>query len=152
MPKSAFDPDQFLNQEVNANFESEYTPVPEGEFEAQVSKVDVSSYVAKSDEFEGQDRPILKLTWRINDPGVTEETGIEEPRVTQAIFLDYRDGVLEEGANKNIMLGRLIELGNIKKDGFRLTDLEGVSCIVKVKHRMSDDNRPMAEVRDVTEI
>lgn len=148
---SSFDIDSFLNQEVDANFESEYTPVPEGDFEAQISKVDIQAYTAKKGDDAGQEKPILKLSWRINDPEVTETTGMDEPTCVQSIFLDFSDGVLEEGTNKNIALGKLRVIGDLEANPFRLTDLEGVSGIVRVKHRILEDGRPAAEVRDVVE-
>ena len=149
---STFDVDSFLNQEIDANFESEYTPVPEGDFEAQVVKIDIQAYTAKKGDDAGQEKPILKLSWRINDPEVTEETGIAEPTCVQSIFLDYSNGVLEEGTNKNVTLGKLRILGDLEANPFRLTDLEGLSAMVRVKHRMMEDGRPAAEVRDVTEV
>lgn len=149
---SKFDADAFLNQEVDANFESEFTPIPEGDFEAQIFKVEVNTYVAKKGDDKGQEKPFLNLIWRINDPEVTEATGMTDPQVKQAVFLDFSDGVLEEGTNKNIMLGKLREIGELTKNPFRLTDLEGVSAIVKVKHRIMDDGRPAAEVKAITEI
>lgn len=149
---STFDADAFLNQEIDANFESEFTPIPEGEWEAQLEKLTVSSYTAKQGDDAGQEKPILKPTWIITDPSVAEETGIDQPRVTQAIFLDFKDGVLEEGTNKNVMLGKLREIAGKTDNPFVLTDLTGMSAIVNVKHRILEDGRPAAEVRGVAEI
>lgn len=146
---SQFDADAFLNQEVDANFVSEYTPIPEGEFEAQVSKVAVASF---KDKETGEEKPFLKLSWRINDPEVVEATGMEKPTVMQTVFLDFENGALLEGTNKNVMLGKLRELGGLEANPFRMTDLEGVSAMVKVKHRIMDDGRPAADVKAITEI
>jgi hypothetical protein len=77
---------------------------------------------------------------------------MDEPRVRQMVFLDFSNGVLEEGTNKNIMLGKLRELGDLTSNPFRLTDLEGVSAMVNVKHKILDDGRPAAEVKGVAEL
>lgn len=149
----SFDVDSFMNQEIDANFQSEWTPVPEGEWEAQIEEVKVRSYEVKKPDHPdfGQEKPILVLTWAIKDPEVAEETGLENPKVRQDVFLDFSNGVLLEGANKNIDLGKLQEIGDLKKDGFRLTDLVGVTAIVSVKHRMDEAGVPRAEVRRFTE-
>lgn len=141
----AFDADAFLSQEIDANFETEYTPIPEGEFPAQVDDVQVSSF---SDRETGEDKPILKLRWHITDPEVAEATGLETPRCTQTVFLDFENGVLLTGTNKNIMLGRLKEMAGNPKN-FVLTDLTGITGIVRVKQRLMDDGRPIAEVKGV---
>lgn len=146
---SKFDADAFLNQEVDANFESEYTPVPEGEFEAQIKTVGVASF---TDKTTGEEKPFLKLQWTITDPAVEEETGMSSPVVHQTVFLDFENGVLLEGTNKNVVLGKLREIGGLEANPFRMTDLTGVSAIVKVKHRILDDGRPAAEVKGVTEL
>ncbi len=146
---SQFDADAFLNQEVDANFESEFTPIPEGEFEAQISKLAVRTF---KDKETGEEKPFLNLSWLITDADVAEETGMEKPTVHQTVFLDFENGALLEGTNKNVMLGKLREIGDLTDNPFRMTDLEGVSAIVKVKHRIMDDGRPAAEVKQVTEI
>jgi hypothetical protein len=145
---SAFDVDSFLNQEIDANFESEYTPVPEGDFEAQISKVSVATFTDKETQ---EEKPFLKLTWAITDPDVVQELGVERPSVQQTVFLDFENGVLLEGTNKNIMLGKLREIAGLKDKPFRMTDFEGAVGIVRVKHRILEDGRPVAEVRNVTE-
>ena len=146
---SGFDADAFLNQEVDANFESEFTPIPEGDFEAQVSKVAVATF---KDKETGEEKPFIKLSWRINDPEVIESTGMEKPTVMQTVFLDFENGTLLEGTNKNVMLGKLREIGDLTENPFRMTDLEGVSAMVRVKHRILDDGRPAAEVKNITEV
>ena len=146
---SQFDADAFLNQEVDANFESDFTPIPEGEFEAQIFKIAVATFKDKETQ---EEKPFLKLSWRINDPEVIESTGMDNPTVMQTVFLDFENGTLLEGTNKNIMLGKLREIGDLEANPFRMTDLEGISAMVKVKHRIMDDGRPAAEVKAVTEI
>lgn len=142
---SAFDADSFLSQEIDTNFETEYTPIPEGEFPAQVDEVKVRSFTHKET---GEERPILNLRWLITDSDVAADTGINEPRVYQTVFLDYENGVLLSGTNKNIMLGKLKDLAG-NPANFTLQDLNGVSGIVKVKQRMMDDGRVSSEVKGV---
>lgn len=145
---SAFDADAFLSQEINANFDTEYTPIPEGEFEAQVDEVKVRSF---TDKQTGEEKPILNLRWSITDPDVKSATGMEEPKVFQSVFMDIEGGVLATGTNKNIMLGKLKDLAGNPKN-FTLMDLNGVSAIVKVKQRLMDDGRISSEVKQIAAI
>lgn len=146
---SQFDADSFLNQEVNANFDSTYTPTPEGEFEGQLDKLNAASFIDKETK---EEKPYLKLSWRITDPEVIEVTGIKEPKVKQTVFLDIENGILLEGTNNNIMLGNLREIADKTGNPFTLNDLVGMVGIVRVKHRIMDDGKPSAEVKGVTEI
>lgn len=143
----AFDADSFLSQEIDANFDTEFTPIPEGEFEAQIDSIQLSSF---TDRDSGEEKPILKPMWRILDPEVIEATGMENPKCPQTVFLDYEGGVLLTGTNKNIMLGKLKEMAG-NPANFTLNDLVGVTATVRVKQRILDDGRPFAEVKNVTE-
>lgn len=142
---SAFDADSFLSQEIEANFDTEYTPCPEGEHEGQVLRLAVSSFTDKETQ---EDKPILKLFWNITEASVLADLGVEEMVVPQTVFLDFEGGVLLTGANKNITLGQLKEMAGNPKN-FVLTDLVGISGICRVKQRMLDDGRPVAEVKSV---
>lgn len=143
-----FDADAFLSQEIDTNFDTEYTPIPEGEFEAQIDEVKVRSF---TDKQTGEEKPILNVRWAINDADVASETGIENPKVYQTVFLDYENGILLSGANKNVMLGKLKDMAG-NPANFVLTDLVGVSAMVKTKQRLMDDGRPSTEVKGVAAI
>lgn len=140
---SNFDADAFLSQEIDANFETEYTPIPEGEMEAQIDEIKVRTF---TDKESGEEKPILNIRWNILDADVIASTGMEQPKVYQTVFLDFEEGVLLTGTNKNIPLGQLKELvGNPKN--FVLTDLVGGAAIVKVKQSLLDDGRIRSEVK-----
>ncbi len=100
MAVSTFDPNVFLSQDVKGASETKYTPVPEGEYDAFVNDIG-------ADEYEGQ--RILVITWAIMDEGVKKALGLEQPTLQDRIFLDYENGVLAFGVNKNVKLGRLRE-------------------------------------------
>lgn len=142
---SNFDADAFLSQEVDEQFDTEYTPIPEGEYTAQLKETKVRSYTHKES---GEEKPILNVAWNITDPDLLSQMGQETLTAYQTIFPDFSNGQLETGLNKNIAIGQLKELAGI--DGpFTFNDFNGVNAIIKIKHEMTDDNRPMAKVKGV---
>lgn len=102
---SQFGADDILNGQTEGPMETDYVPVPEGEFRAVIDKVDVRLVG------EGKDKPVLDVMWKIDDPAVAAQMGIENPTVRQTIFLDIADGGrgLALGKGKNVQLGRLRE-------------------------------------------
>ncbi len=145
---STFDPASFLNTEVEASFETEFTPVPEGDFPAQILDVLPRTVNTKNGE-----RVIVGIKWGITDQSVAEATGIEEPSVRQDLWIDMDDnGALATGVNQNIALGNLREVLDQNKEGqaWSFAMLTGGNATVKVKHRMTDNQRIMAEISEVS--
>lgn len=145
---SEFDPAAFLNMEVDAKFETEFTPIPEGEFPAQISDVVPRTVKTKNGE-----RVIVGIKWLILDQSVAEQTGIESPTVKQDLWIDMDDnGALATGINQNIGLGALRDILGQNEEGkaWSFANLTGGEAIVKVVHRMTDNQRIMAEINQVT--
>ncbi len=122
MAVSTFDPNVFLSQEVKGASETKYTPVPEGEYDAYVDSIG-------ADEYEGQ--RILIVNWAIMDEGVKKALGLEKPTIQDRIFLEYENGVLAFGTNKNVKLGRLREAAGLNdaKKTFNFNMLNGVGPV-----------------------
>lgn len=107
---SAFNPQEFLNTETEAQFETRYRPIPEGEYMAQVDSLNAK----RLDTGE----IILDVLYELLDcDKMKDDLGIHGKALSkQALWLDYENGILAEGANKNIKLGRLrAALGQDKK-------------------------------------
>ena len=145
MVDSTFNVDTFQNTEIEGANSTEFTPVPEGEFVASVSKFAIR---------QAKQSVILDLTWGIDDAGVAAETGIDNPSVRQSIFLDVSDsGGLEGGKGKNVQLGRLREALNQNQNGqpWSFGQLIGQVAKVSIKHRMYED-ATYAEVKGVVAV
>ena len=145
---SNFDPASFLNTEVEAKFETAFTPVPEGDFPAQIVDVLPRTVNTKNGE-----RIIVGIKWAITDQSVAEATGIDEPSVRQDLWIDMDDnGALATGVNQNIALGHLRDVlqQNNEGEAWSFAMLTGGVGTVRVKHRMTDNQRIMAEISEVT--
>lgn len=146
MSESNFDPASFLNMEVQVEFDKEFTPIPEGEYPAQISDVKPRTVNTKNGE-----RIIVGIMWMITDQSVAEATGIDTPRVKQDIWIDMEDGVLCSGINQNIDLGKLRDTldQNDPNVAWSFAQLTGGNATIKVKHRLTDNGRIMSEVSEI---
>jgi len=146
MSDSNFDPAAFLNMEVDAALETEFTPIPEGEYPAQIADIKPRTVNTKNGE-----RVIVGVSWLITDPSVAEATGIDAPRVKQDIWIDQEDnGALSVGVNQNIQLGHLRDILGQNNPGevWSFAQLTGGCATIKVKHRLTEQGRIMSEVAD----
>jgi hypothetical protein len=143
-----FDPDNFLSSQTEGEMSTEFTPVPEGEYNALISGVNARSTSSEKGEY-----VILDITWAIDDAGVSETVGMDNPTVRQSIFLDTTDnGGLDLGKGKNIQLGRLREAVNQNGPGaWAPSMLEGQVAKVRVSHRMYE-GRIFADVKGVSTV
>lgn len=126
---SAFDPDLFMNQQTTEASSTQYVPIPVGEYMAVIKEVKAGT---------AGDKPVLNVTWKIDDQGVRDETGLEEPSVRQTLWLDLTPGGgLDSGKGKNVGLGKLREaLGqNTPGQPWSPGMLVGQVAMVQVGHR-----------------
>lgn len=139
-----FNADDILNSQTSGQMDTKYTPVPEGEWPANIEKVDARAVgVAK-------DKIVLDVTWRVDSPEVAAATGVDNPTVRQSIFLDMASsGGLDLSKGKNVQLGRLREaVGQNGPTPWAPGMLVGSRAIVKVSHRLHEGNT-YAEVKTV---
>jgi hypothetical protein len=148
---SVFNPDLFLATSTDETGDTRYTPVPTGEWRAQVRKVDARR---AHSEKTGLDYTFLDVQWVILDESVRETLNIDEPRVRQSLILDLTPaGGLDFGRSKNVRLNRLREAVGQNTQGkpWRPSDLEGQMATIRVTHRPHQETgEPMAEVSAVT--
>lgn len=99
---SRFDPEVFLNTEVQQAMETKFTPVPVGEYPAFIDEITLR---------EVKDSPILRVVWAIPDPELAQKLGVEKATVNDDVWLDVEEnGSLQFGPNRNVRLGRLREV------------------------------------------
>lgn len=143
-----FDENSFMSSETQGEMSTEFTPVPEGEYQAVAKSVGV-----RSGSGDKGDWAVLDVAWAVDSAEATEATGMDNPTVRQSIFLDITEsGGLDLGKGKNIQLGRLREaLGQNGPGGWSPSMIEGNVATVKVAHRMHED-RLYADVKSVSAI
>ena len=139
--QSTFDPTTLKDMEYTGDLNTRLTPVPEGEFWARLSKVDLRQNKAK----DGRDLTLADFLFIIEDDGVKQATHLLEPQVRMSIFLDIgANGALltaEDNPNANVKLGRIKAALGIKPGKrWSFRHMEGQSCYVKVKQRTDPED------------
>ena len=139
---SNFNPEAFMQTQIEAQGETDYTPIPEGEYRALLKEVNAGTTPKGA--------PFLEVYWVIDDEEVRQLLDDDEPTVRQTLWLDIDDnGMLAIGKNKNIKLNRLRDaLGQNTGKPWAPSMMEGNVAIVQVGHRLVD-NAPFAEVKNV---
>ena len=145
---SMFNPEAFMNSTINDASSSQYNVTPEGEFTGIISKIEVKTVGADN-------KPVINVTWKIDDESVRQETGLSEPTVRQTLWLDVTEqGGLDMGKGKNVALGKLRDaLGqNTPGKPWMPGMLEGGVATVKIKHSIDkrDNVTIQANVAGVT--
>jgi hypothetical protein len=140
----AFDPELFMQQNVDQPLETEYKLCPVGEYEAMIG--DFTSDAFETFEFEykkgaraGQQGSMTKFNcpFIISDAKVQKELGRDSTTVTQQIILDIgTDGGLDFGPNKNVALGRIRNaVGQNAAGPWQIAKLRGCGPVmVKITH------------------
>ena len=144
-----FNPDQFLDMQIEGQNDTKIVPVPAGEYTAMIEEVKVRQWQGKADP--SKSGLTLDVQWSIDDAAVKELLGRDKVTVKQGIMLDLTDaGGLDMGKGRNIGLGRLREALDLNQPGrpFSFTMLTGRVARVSVSHRIADDNI-FAEVKQV---
>ena len=144
-----FNPDQFLDMQIEGQNDTKIITVPAGEYTAMIEEVKVRQWQAKADP--SKSGLTLDVQWSIDDASVKELLGRDKVTVKQGIMLDLTDaGGLDMGKGRNIGLGRLREALDLNQPGrpFSFTMLTGRVARVSVSHRIADDNI-FAEVKQV---
>jgi hypothetical protein len=146
---SAFNPDTFLNTETSSANSVQYTPVPEGEFNAAIKAIKPRVLT--------DGRAVLDVTWTVDDEQARNETGMAEPSVRQTVWLDTTEsGGLDFGKGKNVGLGKLRDAVNQNASGKPWAPGMLVGQVAKIKVSHSIDKRDgtsiNADVKAVTKL
>lgn len=150
---SAFDPSQFLNQETDSGMETEYQPVPEGEYTGVIlNEENYPLDIRANTNDKGETSYVLDVNVRLDAPG---EELADQKVVRYSCWLDLTpSGAFEMGTNKNVRLGRLREAVGQNTPGqpWAIAHLAGQPLKVKVKHSTGKDDRVYANVDSVGRI
>jgi hypothetical protein len=125
---STFNPDQFLNTQIDGENDTVYVPIPVGDYQASISKIEPRL---------ANDKPVLEVTWQTTDQEAVEATGLDTPTVRQTVWLDLNEsGGLDMRRGKNVQLGKLREALDQNHAGVAWAPgmLIGQSAIIKIKH------------------
>lgn len=141
----SFDPDQFLATTTDAALSTEFTPIPEGEYNAVVTKVEARQTASG--------KSIMDVTWAIDDANVRAVTGMENPTCRQTVWLDITDsGALDISKGKNVSLGRLREaLGQNRPGAWAPSMMIGNVARVLISHRLYE-GQTFADVKKVSKV
>jgi len=139
----SFDPDTFLDTVVDAELDTAFVPVPEGEYNAVIEDINI--------KVTSSGYTILNVKWAIDDANVAEATGRDTNTVMQGIFLDMTNsGNLDTSKGKNIQLGKLRDAFNQNDSSSSLRQLVGNAGVILVTHRETDDGSIFPQVKSVT--
>jgi hypothetical protein len=142
---STFDPDLFMNSQTTEANDTTFAPVPVGTYQAAIAKVEPRL---------ANDKPVLEVTWNINDQTARDATGLETPTVRQTIWLDVNaSGGLDNGRGKNVGLGKLRAALNQNQAGQPWAPgmLIGQPASIQVTHRNGKEpGQVFAQVGAVT--
>ena len=142
---STFDPDMFMNTQTSDANDTQYVPVPVGEYNGVIGEVKAGT---------AGDKPVLNITWGIDDDEVRAATGLDKPTVRQTVWLDLTpQGGLDMGKGKNVGLGKLREaLGqNTPGKPWSPGMLNGQVARVQISHRSGKNpGEIFADVKQVT--
>lgn len=150
---SIFDPDSFLNQTVDSDFETRRRDVPEGDYKGYVKKVTPVEVNTKNGT-----KYQLALIWVVDDESARMATGLDEPTVQQKVWLDLdENGNLKSGPNANVQLGRIRAAVGQNKAGkkWSIPMLEGAAATIHVGTRTVNEDRdgnPLDEPMVFTEV
>jgi hypothetical protein len=137
----SLNPEEFLNQTTDEALDTQLLPVPEGEYSATASKINLREFQIKRGERAGQTGYSLDITWDIQDEGVASMLG-RPPSCRQSLFLDTTEGGgLDFGKGRNVSLGRLRAAIGQNEAGkpWSPNMIVGSIAIVKVEHRIVED-------------
>ncbi len=152
MNELTFDPNAFLAATTTESLDTRYIPIPIGEYPAIINQLAVRKQVNPKDQTETW--TILDITYALDDAGVREATGLDNPTIRQSIFLDIdAGGDIDTAKGKNINLGRLREALGLNTPGaeFSLSMLNGQACIVGTTQNPNakDPDSPYSNVAKV---
>lgn len=146
MTDDVFDSDAFLQGvQAEGEMDTEFPKVPEGEYRAVI--VNDEKHPMKASQFEykegdraGEKGYMLGVWFKVDAP---ENEEAHEKHVRAGIFLDMEDDgrTMKTGKGDNVMLGRLRKATGTNEGQFQPFQLEGQSCLIKVKHQ-PDRNDP----------
>jgi hypothetical protein len=149
-----FNVDEFLTSSNNEVLDSKFNQLQAGEYDAQIGVDDkaIEITTGESDDKEnpGQKRPWAQMAIRFEvlDPtGEIEKNLGRKPGMTYRFFLDLKsDGRPDWAPQRNVRMGQILKATGQDKPGWKVTDIKGKRCKIKVANVKQKDGTARAEV------
>lgn len=142
----AFDSDAFLSQQTTEAGSTDYTPLPDRDWPAQIAKVQYR---------EAKDSHVLDIFWEVATPEVKEITGREKVSIKQGVFLDLTpNGGLDMGKGMNVQLNRVRDVLGQNQAGqtWAPRNLVGGTAKITTSSRTGDGGRVYNDVKAVAKL
>lgn len=146
-----FDANSFLESSVSESNDTRVIPVPVGEYQGIIEKVEPRQWQSKDGTKSGI---ALDIFWLVEDSNVKSYLGRDTVTVKQGVMLDTTPaGALDTAKGRNIALGRLREAVGKNQSGekFSFSMLPGLAARISVTHRISGEET-YAEVKGVAKL
>lgn len=141
----SFDPDTFMQQNIDQPLETEVKLVPEGEYQAMIADFDSKAFEQIEFKYKKGDRAgdpgtmtKFNCPFVITDSRLQEAIGRDQTTVTKQMILDLdTSGSLDFGINKNVALGQIrAAVGQNVAGPWSIGQLRGTGpVVVRVDHR-----------------
>lgn len=153
---SAFNVEDFMNETTDAALDTVIIPIPVGEYNAQVEKVEPRAVTFQNKKTGAdEERALLDVTYEIFSDEAKTITGREKLTIRQSIFLDIDEatGKLDYSKGKNIGLGKLREACDLNAAGKSFSIPQLIGQMVKVKVGMrADKNDASVQYNEVKSV
>lgn len=151
MGPGTFDPALFLDATTTEAMDTQFVPIPEGEYLGVAEEPKISEWKSKDGTMSG-----LKVTipWNLDDANLKTLLGRDKVLIRQDIMLDLNPGGgLDTGKGKNVYLGKLRDALNLNQKGqpFNFRMITGRMGKIMVKNRVhpEDAERILNDVKGV---
>lgn len=148
---SVFDPDSFLETSTEGAMDTQYKPIPVGEYAAVIEDIKLQSFPGK----DGEERHVLNVIYNIIDSDLLAELERDKVTVRQSIWLDLTPtGAFDLGPGKNVGLGKLRAAVGQNHGSWAPRMLKGAGpLLVNVGHRPAKNSDEIyAEVKSVGKV
>lgn len=135
---SLFDPDTFLDQEVEGANSTVTIPIPANVYPGAIADVSAAHGVSQKTQKEWA---ALDVTWELEDPDLPSLIKRDKAVVRQRVMLDLNElGGIDTSEGKNVQLGKLRKATGTNDGAFRPRDLLGRRALVSVTQRPHPDD------------
>ena len=144
---SIFDAETFMAATTTETNDTTVQPVPPGEYQAQIEKLDFRTINGK----DGSDKYALDVTYDILDDSVKSALGRDKVTARQTVWIDLTSqGQIDTGKGKNIGLGKLRAAAGFNQAGQAFAPAMLNGAIVKIVTGLrADRNDPSIQYTDV---
>lgn len=138
---SLFDPDTFLDQEVEGANSTVTIPIPANVYPGVITDVSAAHGTSNKPGKESKEWARLDVTYELEDPDLPALIKRDKAVVRQGIMLDVNElGGIDTAEGKNVQLGKLRKAAGLNDGSFRPRDLIGHRVLVSVTQRVNPND------------